>query len=398
MKDSILKILALSATCLMIFSGVSLAQENDENDRRAISAASSIYVISAKAGGVNFTEGKVAVARKDGKSGLLIKGDNLEVGDKVSTAADGKAEILLNPGSFVRLGENSDFEFVTTSLDDLKLRIGRGSAMFEVFADRDFRVAVAAPKGDFYLVKSGVYRIDVAADGTGRIEVWKGNAQIGDGKSTILKSGQAAVFDGTEATIAKFDRDEKDTLEQWSKTRSKALAKINAALDRRTLRSSLLSTYRSWNIYDSFGLWVYSPYSRSFCFLPFGYGWRSPYGYWLNYDIWSVPLPQVIFYPVRTGNGTGTGTGNTTTGNGTIRTRRDDPTDGTSRSKIETTYVRPPFTKVQTDVGSGFPSSPVRTRPDDSFPSSFPSSQPSVPMAIPAPSTSAPVRSGKGVQ
>lgn len=381
MKNSILKILTLSAMCLVMFSGVSLAQETEQNDRRAVSAASSIYVISAKAGGVNYTVGKVAVDRKDGKSGYLIKGDNIEVGDKVSTTADGKAEILLNPGSFVRLAENTDFEFVTTSLDDLKLKVNRGSAMFEVFADKEFRVAVAAPKADFYIVKSGVYRIDVAADGSGKIEVWKGGAEIGDGKSTMLKSGQTATVSGAETVVAKFDRGEKDTLEQWSKTRSKELAKINAALDRRSLRDSLLSSYRNWSINDSFGLWVYSPFARSYCFLPFGYGWRSPYGYWFNYDIWSIPLPQVIFYPPVRTNGNGNGNGTTVSGNGGIRTKSDDVI--TPRVK-HTDTIRPPYTKVQSDVGTNFPSSPVRSKGEDVFPSNFPTRQPSAPVFIPS--------------
>ena len=60
--------------------------------------ASDKYLISAKAGGVNFTEGAVNVIRADGKSGLLMKGDQIEIGDRVSTGSDGRVEVLLNPG------------------------------------------------------------------------------------------------------------------------------------------------------------------------------------------------------------------------------------------------------------------------------------------------------------
>jgi hypothetical protein len=390
MKNSVFKVLAFSAASLLVFSGVSLAQTKDDDDRRAISAASSIYVISAKAGGVNYTEGKVAVSRKNGKSGYLIKGDTLEVGDKVSTGADGKAEILLNPGSFVRLAENTEFEFITTSLEDLKIKLTRGSAMFEVFAANEFRVAVAAPKTDFYLVKSGVYRVDVQNDAVAAIEVWKGNAQVGDGETAILKSGQRATVNGSEIAVAKFDRDEKDSLEQWSKDRSKQLAKINASLDRRALRSSLLSSFRNWNMYDSFGLWVYNPFSGSYCFLPFGYGWRSPYGFWFNRDIWSVPLPQVITSappPPRT-NAPPPSKNDRIIGAGGGTRTDSAPT----RTGEEVRVIRPPYTKVQPDVGVGSPST--------SFPSDidrFPSREPSrVPVAPPsAPSAPAPAPPGK---
>ncbi|HEY0048810.1 MAG TPA: hypothetical protein VGB68_05975, partial [Pyrinomonadaceae bacterium] len=84
MKQGFLRIFVLSAMGLLLIAADASAQQT-ERERRAANAAGSIYVISAKAGGVNFVEGKVAIARKDAKSGYLIKGDELEIGDKVST-------------------------------------------------------------------------------------------------------------------------------------------------------------------------------------------------------------------------------------------------------------------------------------------------------------------------
>ena len=159
-----------------------------------VSTVAQNYVISAKAGGVNYIEG--TVLRKIGKSGYLLKTDTLEIGDKVATGANGKVEILLNPGSYIRLAGNSEFEFITTSLDDLKLKLARGSAMLEVFADDDFRVIVNTPGAQFYAVKSGVYRVDVMSDGTAKIEVWDGKAKIGDTNASIVKPGREAVVNG----------------------------------------------------------------------------------------------------------------------------------------------------------------------------------------------------------
>ncbi|MBK8148183.1 MAG: FecR domain-containing protein [Acidobacteria bacterium] len=119
---------------MSLFAGLAVAQED-----RVVSSVGSIYVISAKAGGVSYVEGKVSVVRKEGKSGLLIKDDQIEVGDRVSTGPDSKAEILLNPGSYLRLGANTSFEFLTTSLDDLKLKLHGGSAVVEVLASMNSR-------------------------------------------------------------------------------------------------------------------------------------------------------------------------------------------------------------------------------------------------------------------
>jgi hypothetical protein len=130
MKKSLLSAVAVAVFGLLLNSFAFSQEVKDQKDKdQMVSAATSSYVISAKAGGVNFVEGKVSVARKDGKSGLLLKSDTVEIGDKVTTGADGKAEILLNPGSFVRLGANTEFEFQTTELDNLKLKLSAGSAI-----------------------------------------------------------------------------------------------------------------------------------------------------------------------------------------------------------------------------------------------------------------------------
>ena len=36
---------------------------------------------------------------------------------------------------------------------------------------------------------------------------------------------------------------------------------------------------RQWNFMSSFGLWIYNPRFGGYCFLPFGSGWNSRYGF-----------------------------------------------------------------------------------------------------------------------
>lgn len=359
MKNNCLQVFTLSLL-VAVFSVAALAQNS-----RAISAAGNLYVISADAGGVNYVEGKVSVRQNNGRSGYLIKGDKLEVGEKVNTGADGKAEILLNPGSYVRLAENSAFEFQTTSLDNLQLKLNRGSAMFEVITTDDFTFSVNTPKGKFLIVKSGVYRIDVLGNGIEKIAVWKGKALVGNAEATEVKSGREATVSGNQVAIEKFDRGDKDSLEAWSKTRAKELAQVNSNLQRNTMRNTLINSYynRGWNMYGSYGLWVLDGFTGSYCFLPFGYGWSSPYGYGYGRDIWYLRLPPVIYYqPPPSGSGSG-----------------NHPTiaainPATGRDRGNQSMSIPPFQRVQNDVGR----SPVDINitpaaAPSSFPSSFPS-------------------------
>lgn len=263
---------------------------------RQASPTSSLYVISAKAGAVNYLSGDVSIQPKGAKKVFLHKGDEVQVGDKVSTGGDGRAEILLNPGSYIRLAENSEFEFVTTSLeDDLQLKLNRGNAIFEVIADKEFKIAINTPNSRFYLISSGIYRIDALENGAGKISVWKGKAQLGDAKATTVKGGKTATFDNMQVAIAKFDRDNKGEFDLWSKTRAEQIAKINERLVQRQMRQSLMSSFNNtWDASNGYGLWVRDPFSQSFCFLPFGYGSRSPYGFGYSQSIWNYnPPPQV---------------------------------------------------------------------------------------------------------
>lgn len=292
MKKNFRGILAI-VSLVVGFAFVVSAQEVEKP-----TAGTSKYVISAEAGGVSYIDGKVSVLRKVGRSGLLLKGDTVKIGERVSTDAESKAEVLLNPGSYIRIGGNSSFEFEDTSLENLKVNLLRGSAIFEVITSDDFTFLVNTPKASFNVIKTGVYRVDVLADGSGKIEVWKGKAIVGDDEDAEIKKGRTATV-GVEddLAVAKFDRGDRDSLEEWSRTRAKELAKANEKLERKTFRNSLISSFDMdmWSFYDTFGVWVFDPFNRSYCFMPFGYGWRSPYGFYFGRDIWYYRLPRYIY-------------------------------------------------------------------------------------------------------
>ncbi|HVE58501.1 MAG TPA: hypothetical protein VNB22_16835, partial [Pyrinomonadaceae bacterium] len=110
---------------------------------------------------------------------------------------------------------------------------------------------------------------------------------------------KSAIVSGKTAAIAKFDRDNKDELDIWSQLRAKEASKINARLQKNALRNSLLGAYNSggWNMFGTFGLWVFDPYTGRWCFLPFGGGWNSPYGYSYGFNIYNCQLPPVVYTP-----------------------------------------------------------------------------------------------------
>src|SRR5882757_2508004 len=93
-------------------------------------SAFSQYIISAHSGLVQYVEGTAfindgPVERANGQ--LPSIKDN-----EVFRTAEGKAEVLLTPGVFLRLAENSSVRMVSTKLTDTRVEVLTGSAMVEV--------------------------------------------------------------------------------------------------------------------------------------------------------------------------------------------------------------------------------------------------------------------------
>ena len=80
------------------------------------------FVIFAKTGGINGVTGQASVhARGQSEWHQLMVTDNLDAGDRVKTAFDGRVEILLNPGSYLRVGADSEVELANNSLENLEV-------------------------------------------------------------------------------------------------------------------------------------------------------------------------------------------------------------------------------------------------------------------------------------
>ncbi|HEX9929831.1 MAG TPA: FecR domain-containing protein [Pyrinomonadaceae bacterium] len=286
-SKAISRIALVSALSLATVSSI-FAQENRE--RRNIPAQTEqVYVISAKAGGVSYATGAVRVDRMaTKKQHILAKGDEINDGDIIAVGETGNAEILLNPGSFLRLAENTDIQFADTNLESLLLKMKNGSAVIEASAvggEGGADIQIVTPQSTISLEKSGIYRLNVTANAT-EVFVWKGAATAGN---VIVKAGRKAVLQkGATAVIAKFDKDEsRDALDLWSKDRSKELAKLNNKIRSRDLTRAFTGYSNGFNGFNGFnrlgGFWAYNRFTGNYCYVPYGFGYgSSPYGY--SYD------------------------------------------------------------------------------------------------------------------
>lgn len=231
-------------------------------------------VISAKAGVVHYTEGDVSVL-SGGKSTPVEthtggKFTEMKDGQELATA-EGRAEILLNPGVFLRLGENSTIKMISTRLSDTRLELTRGVALVEVAeVAKDNAVTMLVKDTAVSFTKMGLIRMDVE---TG-IRAYKGEAQVMAGDTPhILKEGREMQF-ANGNVIAKFDAKQGDPLYRWANRRAEYLAMANIA------SANMVKNSYGGNMSSlGSGMWFYNSFYGMMTYLPGNGMFRSPFGY-----------------------------------------------------------------------------------------------------------------------
>ena len=246
------------------------------------------FVISAKAGGINAITGQASMHGKGEVDWQqLMITDDLQAGDCVRTANDGRVEILLNPGSYLRVGGNSEVELMNNSLANLEFRLLRGTAVVEASGveETQMLINISTPHARLAIDRQGLYRLNVVPDDATVLFVRKGRVILDS--HTKVKGGNKIVFSATTVSVAKLTDDEKKlekevAIEQWSKERAETLAKVNRRINDRMLTSAFAAGNASdffWLGYRRAGLWFYNSRAGCYTFLPYGFYYASsPYG------------------------------------------------------------------------------------------------------------------------
>jgi hypothetical protein len=309
----------------------------------AVGLAHAQYMISAHSGVVQYVEG-TAYLNENQVEPRAGEFPNIKE-NQVFRTTEGMAEVLLTPGVFLRMGENSSIKMVSNKLTDTRLEILSGSAMVECDDfPKDNAVTLLAKGNEMQLVKRGLYRVD--AD-QGLLKVYDGEAiaKNESGQVTLHKGKQTLL---TGALMAEnFDPKADDDLYRWSDRRSGYLAKANVSsansiisggssygglgsaglgyaglgyaglgyaglgygglgggFPGSCLGGSLgFGAFSPWQFNPMFGMYTYVPCNGAM-FSPFGYGFYSPY------TVYQAP----IYY------GGGGGGGGVTRGGGISRT------------------------------------------------------------------------------
>lgn len=244
-------------------------------------------VISAKSGLIHYAEGRVLLADRPVEAKI---GNFPDVKENATLRTEaGRVEVLLTPGVFLRLGENSGMRMLTNRLIDTRLEFLSGSAVIEANEiGKDNAVTVVFKDAAIHLVKKGLYRLDSNPAG---LRVFDGEASVetAGNPSVVVHEGRKLALDG-QLAVVKFDRNSTDALDRWSRRRGEyvAMANISAA-------NSIRKTGHSW---ASSG-WAWNPYFGMYTFIPMRGSYVSPYGFrfWSPLAVGRIYMPRPVYYP-----------------------------------------------------------------------------------------------------
>lgn len=232
----------------------------------------------ARPGSVNYVEGQASI---DGRqvSQRSVGTAELQPGQYLATS-DGKAEILLTPGVFLRLDNNSMVKMVTPNLTRTEIELERGRASVE--ADQLYpenTILIDQNGGQTQLLKNGLYEFNAENNTVrtfdGKAAVYRGNDLESKVKPIDVKAGHQLALNGQAAKPTSFDRDiSHDDLYNWSSLRSGYLGEANV---------DLAAQYAGYGGFNPGWYWDSSLYAYDWLpgggpyWSPFGFGFYSPY-------------------------------------------------------------------------------------------------------------------------
>lgn len=191
--------------------------------------AAAVYpqaVVSTHSGVLNFSEGEIffndqPIVQTPGAFPALQDGSVLRT-DK------GRAEVLLTPGVFLRVDENSSFKMVATSLADTRVELLTGSLIVDSSdAAKTDGLVVLYRAYQIRFPERGIYRINSEP---GVLQPYSGIAEIaGDGPNPTKVDDEHQYFLDVGLKTERYGDGLVDGFTEWARNRSETISADNAA-------------------------------------------------------------------------------------------------------------------------------------------------------------------------
>ena len=191
----------------------------------------------------NAVKGEVFYQREDGKFNLEA-GLKLQEGDFIKTEPNSYAELLLQPGNYLRIGGDSELQIFSDPHDKMRLKLNHGAISLEILSkdgESSFLyeslsqvyelIRIITPNAEAFITRPGIFRINsFNAERTDLI--------VRDGEAVIngrrIKEKRSGVATKVGVSIADLNTKLEDNFDAWGRERADELVRANRSLKQET--------------------------------------------------------------------------------------------------------------------------------------------------------------------
>lgn len=246
---------------------------------------------------LSFISGPVTYSRGDDPDEWddAIENVPLTIGDRIYAPEDGRAELQLSSGNFVRLAPRSYLSTLNLSDDIKQFYLGEGVASFNIRRlQSDEVIEIDTPNVSVTLEEPGQYRVAVDEDSNSRITVWRGRVIVAaSGRQVAVENSEIRVYGidspryeivGLPATDA-FDRWVSERDDRFERAYSDAYRYASEDI----VGAEDLADYGRWEAIPEYG-YAWTPSRVAAGWAPFSDGrwyWQDPWGWsWISNERW----------------------------------------------------------------------------------------------------------------
>jgi len=259
-----------------------------------LSAAQERYPSVAR---ISFVSGPVSYSRGDDPDEWddAIENVPLTIGDRIYAPEDGRAELQLPSGNFVRLAPRSYFTALNLSDDIKQFYLGEGAASFNIRRLRsDEVIEIDTPNVSVTLDQPGRYRIAVDEDGNSRISVRRGRVIVAaSGRQITVENSEIRIYGTDSPRYEIVGLPATDAFDRWVAERDDRFDRAYSGASRYASEEIIgvedLSDYGRWENIPEYG-YAWTPSVVAAGWAPFSIGrwfWQDPWGWtWISGERW----------------------------------------------------------------------------------------------------------------
>ena len=196
----------------------------------------------------NAVKGEVVYHHNDA-SFPFESGLKLEIGDVIKTSSGACAELLLQPGNYLRAGADTELQIVNDQHDRMRIKLNRGTISVEVLSkdtldtyhEARYLIRVMTPGAGVFISDPGIFRINTSPAGRTELIVRNGSAAI---KGQEVKAKRRAVVSDNNVTVTEIDSKTEDAFDVWARERAETLIRANKDLKKTAPWSKTRRTIR----------------------------------------------------------------------------------------------------------------------------------------------------------